>query len=414
MRDIQTDGTPTARPRAGEHSKNTAAGDGHGRDHDGDGAKGMRRYMACTGRTWNQRQIDATDFRGDKYHVISITYGKSGHFGLAFLDFRACGGLTPALLGKTFFSTRRPALETGGQRPTARCALGRKSVWKFVLRQDRGTTALFDNLSEKLGGILDRLTGRGSLTEADVDAAMREVRRALLEADVSLDVVRSFIDSVREQAIGATVVKSVTPGQMVVKIVHDELVATLGADGQTIDLNAVPPVAIMMVGLQGSGKTTTTAKLARRMTQRDKRKVLMASLDIYRPAAMEQLAVLGRDLDIPTLPIVAGQKPAQIAARAGSRQARRLRRGAARHRRPHHAHVRLETDGTGQLGVGQRLFGQLGSFQQRPCFVGRLHDLRTGVPLASFAAAKQRELEAVAAASLAQRGLLGSSASDAR
>src|SRR5437870_9665042 len=175
---------------------------------------------------------------------------------------------------------------------------------------------VFDNLSEKLGGILDRLTRRGSLTEADVDAAMREVRRALLEADVSLDVVRSFTEKVREQAIGATVVRSVTPGQMVVKIVHDELIATLGSDGQTIDLNAVPPVAIMMVGLQGSGKTTTTAKLARRLTQRDKRKVLMASLDIYRPAAMEQLAVLGRDLAIETLPIVAGQKPAQIAKRA--------------------------------------------------------------------------------------------------
>ena len=145
---------------------------------------------------------------------------------------------------------------------------------------------------------------------------MREVRRALLEADVSLDVVRSFTERVREQAIGATVVKSVTPGQMVVKIVHDELVNTLGSDGETIDLNAVPPVAIMMVGLQGSGKTTTTAKLARRLVQRDKRKVLMASLDIYRPAAMEQLAVLGRDLDIPTLPIVAGQKPPQIARRA--------------------------------------------------------------------------------------------------
>src|SRR5712691_7142441 len=145
---------------------------------------------------------------------------------------------------------------------------------------------------------------------------MREVRRALLEADVSLDVVRSFTEKVREQAIGATVVKSVTPGQMVVKIVHDELIATLGSDGQTIDLNAVPPVAIMMVGLQGSGKTTTTAKLARRMVQRDKRKVLMASLDVYRPAAMEQLAVLGRDLDIPTLPIVEGQKPPQIARRA--------------------------------------------------------------------------------------------------
>jgi signal recognition particle subunit SRP54 len=175
---------------------------------------------------------------------------------------------------------------------------------------------LFDNLSERLGGILDRLTGRGALTEKDVDAAMREVRRALLEADVALEVARSFIEKVREQAIGATVVKSVTPGQMVVKIVHDELVATLGADGQTIDLNAVPPVPIMMVGLQGSGKTTTTAKLARRLTQRDKRKVLMASLDVYRPAAMEQLAVLGRDLDIATLPIVEGQQPTQIAKRA--------------------------------------------------------------------------------------------------
>src|SRR4051794_27697176 len=145
---------------------------------------------------------------------------------------------------------------------------------------------------------------------------MREVRRALLEADVSLDVVRSFIERVREQAVGATVVKSVTPGQMVVKIVHDELVNTLGADAQTIDLNAAPPVAIMMVGLQGSGKTTTTAKIARRLTDRAKRKVLMASLDVRRPAAMEQLAVLGRETQIDTLPIVAGQNPPQIARRA--------------------------------------------------------------------------------------------------
>ncbi|MEW6641348.1 MAG: signal recognition particle protein [Pseudomonadota bacterium] len=175
---------------------------------------------------------------------------------------------------------------------------------------------MFDNLSEKLGGILDRLTRRGALTEADVDAAMREVRRALLEADVALDVVRSFTDKVREQAIGATVVKSVTPGQMVVKIVHDQLVETLGSDSQTIDLNAPAPVAIMMVGLQGSGKTTTTAKLARRLTTRDKRKVLMASLDVRRPAAMEQLAVLGRDVGVDTLPIVAGQAPPQIATRA--------------------------------------------------------------------------------------------------
>ena len=175
---------------------------------------------------------------------------------------------------------------------------------------------MFDNLSEKLGGILDRLTGRGALSEADVDAAMREIRRALIEADVALDVVRSFTEKVREQAVGATVVKSVTPGQMVVKIVHDQLVEMLGSDGQTIDLNAPAPVAIMMVGLQGSGKTTTTAKLARRLTQRDKKKVLMASLDVYRPAAQEQLAVLGRDLSIETLPVVAGQMPQQIAQRA--------------------------------------------------------------------------------------------------
>ena len=175
---------------------------------------------------------------------------------------------------------------------------------------------MFDNLSEKLGGILDRLTGRGALTEKDVDAAMREVRRALLEADVALDVVRSFTERVREQAIGAIVVKSVTPGQMVVKIVHDELVDTLGADGQTIDLNAPPPVAIMMVGLQGSGKTTTTAKLARRLDRAREAQGADGLARHQRPAAMEQLAVLGRDLGIPTLPIVEGQKPPQIAKRA--------------------------------------------------------------------------------------------------
>jgi signal recognition particle subunit SRP54 len=175
---------------------------------------------------------------------------------------------------------------------------------------------MFDSLSEKLGGILDRLTRRGALSEADVDAALREVRRALLEADVALDVARAFTDGVKKQAVGVEVMKSVTPGQMVVKIVHDQLVATLGADSQGIDHNAAPPVAIMMVGLQGSGKTTTTAKLARRLTERQKRKVLMASLDVRRPAAMEQLAVLGRDAQIDTLPVVEGQAPPQIARRA--------------------------------------------------------------------------------------------------
>jgi signal recognition particle subunit SRP54 len=175
---------------------------------------------------------------------------------------------------------------------------------------------MFDTLSEKLGGILDRLTRRGALREADVDEGLREVRRALLEADVALDVARAFTDSIKKQAVGVEVMKSVTPGQMIVKIVHDQLIATLGADSQGIDLNAAPPVAIMMVGLQGSGKTTTTAKLARRLADRQKKKVLMASLDVRRPAAMEQLAVLGRETGIDTLPVVDGQQPPQIAKRA--------------------------------------------------------------------------------------------------
>jgi signal recognition particle subunit SRP54 len=175
---------------------------------------------------------------------------------------------------------------------------------------------MFDSLSERLGGILDRLTRRGALSEADVDAALREVRRALLEADVALDVVRSFTDKLRAEAVGATVVKSVTPGQMVVKIVHDQLVATLGSDAQPIDLNAPAPIPIMLVGLQGSGKTTTAAKISKRLADLGKRKVLMASLDVRRPAAMEQLAVLGRDIGVDTLPVVAGQAPPQIARRA--------------------------------------------------------------------------------------------------
>src|SRR5260221_6562918 len=133
---------------------------------------------------------------------------------------------------------------------------------------------MFETLSERLGGILDKLTGRGALSEADVDSAMREVRRALLEADVALDVVKGFIDKVRAKAVGAEIVKSIRPGQMVVKIVHDVLVETLGSEGSALNLRAAPPVAILMVGLQGSAKTTTTAKIARRLTARDNRKVL--------------------------------------------------------------------------------------------------------------------------------------------
>ena len=175
---------------------------------------------------------------------------------------------------------------------------------------------MFDSLSERLGTILDRLTRRGALSEADVDAALREVRRALLEADVALDVVRAFIDRVKTHAVGVDVIKSVTPGQMVVKIVHDQLIETLGAQSVPVDLTAPSPIPIMLVGLQGSGKTTTAAKLAKRLSEQARRKVLMASLDVRRPAAMEQLAVLGRQVGIDTLPIVAGQQPPQIAQRA--------------------------------------------------------------------------------------------------
>src|SRR5271155_5075938 len=175
---------------------------------------------------------------------------------------------------------------------------------------------MFESLSEKLSGILDKLTGRGALSEEDVNAAMREVRRALLEADVALEVVRSFVDRTRTKAVGAAVIKSVKPGQMVVKIVHDSLVETLGTESQAIDLNAPAPVAIMLVGLQGAGKTTTAAKIAKRLTERDKHKVLMASLDVKRPAAQEQLAVLGQQVGVATLPIIFGEDPVAIARRA--------------------------------------------------------------------------------------------------
>ena len=175
---------------------------------------------------------------------------------------------------------------------------------------------MFESLSDRLSGILDKLTRRGALSEADVSEALREVRRALIEADVALPVVKSFTDKVRNRAVGQEVLKSVTPGQQVVKIVHDQLVEMLGSQAEPIDLNAPAPVAIMMVGLQGSGKTTSTGKIALRLTKNDKRKVLMASLDTRRPAAQEQLKVLGEQTGIDTLPIVAGQTPVQIAGRA--------------------------------------------------------------------------------------------------
>lgn len=175
---------------------------------------------------------------------------------------------------------------------------------------------MFESLSERLGGVFDRLRGRGALNEADVREAMREVRIALLEADVALPVARSFIDSVTAKAIGASVLKSITPGQQVVKIVNDALVEMLGSEAAELDLAVSPPAIVMMVGLQGSGKTTTTAKIAKRLTERERKKVLMASLDVNRPAAQEQLAVLGEQTGVATLPVIAGQLPVDIAKRA--------------------------------------------------------------------------------------------------
>lgn len=179
---------------------------------------------------------------------------------------------------------------------------------------------MFETLSDRLNGVLDKLTKRGSLSEADVSAAMREVRVALLEADVALPVVKTFIDAVKTRAIGAEVLRSIQPGQQVIKIVHDELVEMLGGasnpDQPLLNLNVAPPAVILMAGLQGSGKTTMSGKIGKRYTEKENKKVLMASLDVTRPAAQEQLRILGEDNGVPTLPIVKGQMPVTIAERA--------------------------------------------------------------------------------------------------
>ncbi|WP_298257906.1 signal recognition particle protein [uncultured Litoreibacter sp.] len=177
---------------------------------------------------------------------------------------------------------------------------------------------MFENLSERLSGVFDKLTKQGALSEDDVKTALREVRVALLEADVSLSVARDFVKAVSEKATGQNVTKSVTPGQQVVKIVHDELQHVLAGDNEEpgeLKIDS-PPAPILMVGLQGSGKTTTTGKLAKRLSEKNNKKVLMASLDVNRPAAMEQLAILGKQIGVDTLPIVKGETPVQIAKRA--------------------------------------------------------------------------------------------------
>jgi signal recognition particle subunit SRP54 len=176
---------------------------------------------------------------------------------------------------------------------------------------------MFENLSDRLGSVFDRLTKQGALSEDDVKTALREVRVALLEADVSLPVARDFIKAVQEKATGQAVTKSITPGQQVVKIVHDELKHVLSGDEDPGKLKIDnPPAPILMVGLQGGGKTTTTAKIAKRLKEREGKRVLMASLDVNRPAAMEQLQILGNQIGVDTLPIVKGEDPVAIAKRA--------------------------------------------------------------------------------------------------
>lgn len=175
---------------------------------------------------------------------------------------------------------------------------------------------MFETLSNKLTAVFNKITSRGVLSEDDINTAMREIRIALLEADVSLPVVKDFIAHVKEQALGEKVVRSIQPGQMVVKIVHDELIKLLSSDNAEINLNAPAPVCVLMVGLQGSGKTTTSAKIAKRLNFKQKKKVLLVSLDIYRPAAQEQLAQLATQINAMSLPIIKGEKPAQTTKRA--------------------------------------------------------------------------------------------------
>ena len=175
---------------------------------------------------------------------------------------------------------------------------------------------MFENLTNKFEEIFSSLKKAPSLDEKQVDEGLRNIRQALLEADVSLSVAKEFVKNIKPKALGQDIIRSTSPGQMVVKIVHDELVKLLGESNSEINLNAVPPVPIMLVGLQGSGKTTTTAKLAKFLEKNKKKKIMMVSLDVYRPAAQEQLKKLGEQNNILTLPAIKGQLPADICRRA--------------------------------------------------------------------------------------------------
>ena len=175
---------------------------------------------------------------------------------------------------------------------------------------------MFENLTNKFEEVFSSLKKEPSLDEKQVDEGLRGIRQALLEADVTLDVAKQFIENVKPKALGQEIIRSTSPGQMVVKIVYDELVKLLGEKNEDINLNAVPPVPMMLVGLQGSGKTTTTAKLAKFLEKNKKKKIMMVSLDVYRPAAQEQLKLLGEQNNILTLPIIEGQLPSDICRRA--------------------------------------------------------------------------------------------------
>ncbi len=211
---------------------------------------------------------------------------------------------------------------------------------------------MFENLSARLADVFDRLKRHGALSESDVDAAMRDVRIALLEADVALPVVKEFVKSVKERAVGQEVIKSVTPGQMVVKIVNDGLVELLGGEGAELARATNPPLIILVAGLQGSGKTTTAGKLARRFVQQERRRVLLASLDTRRPAAQEQLATLAGQVGCSSLPIVAGQDPLAITDRA-LETARR------------EGYDVLVLDTAGRLSVDEALMSEVAALQAR-------------------------------------------------
>ena len=226
---------------------------------------------------------------------------------------------------------------------------------------------LFENLGDRLTGIFSRLKKRGALREEDVTAALREVRIALLEADVALPVVKDLVNQIREKAVGQEVLQSITPGQMVVKIVHDHLVEVLGGETQALNLDVAPPAVVMMVGLQGSGKTTTTAKLARLLSEKHRKKVLMASTDIYRPAAREQLATLGTQISVGTTSIIQDETPLEIVKRA-------------------HEQARLEgydvlfVDTAGRLHIDDELMAELEGLESflKPSEIMLVADAMTG------------------------------------